>query len=386
MKSYFSFLILFLLTVSYHAGAQEFTYFQVDDDKPKWGDYADPDWLRYFGLDMHDVNTDGLLDILTGRNIYLQPENPSSSWTSIDLGMNIDGFLIMDVDGDDNADIIGMALPDLIWLEANEDLSEWQSRVIGQVPATSHTNSQGFTRADLSGDGIDEIVIAGDGDIYAIQVPDSPANNQWQVFKVAENTSDEGIGIGDIDGDGDLDIAAGRRPDGEAEPLIIVWYENPGQLQENWKDTELGNTNHPADRVSVADIDLDGKADVIVAEERWPGLEPDGNIFWYKQTTKDEWERRHITTQYSSNNLDVQDMDKDGDPDILTAEHKGPTLELQLWLNDGSGTFTKQVIDTGKENHLGVLTADMDGDGDLDIVGIGWDQYQFVHYWRNEDN
>ncbi len=384
MRLLFNYCLILCITCSTTTFSQEFTYFQVDDKKSKWGDYDDPDWLRYFGLDMGDVNGDGLLDILTGRNIYLQPEDAENSWEKLDIGMNADGFMIIDVDGDEYTDIIAMALPNVYWMEANNDLTEWSQTVIAQIPATSHTNSQGFTRADLSDNGKIEILIAGDGDIYAIEIPGAPKDASWPVWKIGINTSDEGIGVGDIDGDGDMDIAAGRRAEGESEPLILVWFENPGTLSEGWKDIEAGQTNHPADRVGIADIDNDGKSDIIVAEERWPGLEPDGNIFWYRQNAPDDWQRNHITTQYSSNNLDVQDIDNDGDMDILTAEHKGPDLEIQLWLNDGSGDFQKKVIDSGKENHLGILSADMDGDGDLDIIGIGWDKYQFVHYWRNE--
>ncbi|MEM1260080.1 MAG: VCBS repeat-containing protein, partial [Bacteroidota bacterium] len=91
-----------------------------------------------------------------------------------------------------------------------------------------------------------------------------------------------------------------------------------------------------------------------------------------------------LTTQYSSNNLQLMDMDEDGDLDILTAEHKGEQLELQLWTNNGTATFTKTVLDTGKENHLGAKTFDMDNDGDLDIIGSAWDEYRWVHYWKNQ--
>jgi hypothetical protein len=148
----------------------------------------------------------------------------------------------------------------------------------------------------------------------------------------------------------------------------------------------IGRTNHPADRVEVADINSNGKTDIIVAEERYPGKEPDGNLFWYEQPGEKEgnWERHRVVTQYSMNNLDIADMDNDGDIDLLTSEHKGPDLELQLWVNDGKGNFSKKILDKGKESHLGTQLADMDNDGDLDIISIGWDQYEFVHLWRND--
>jgi hypothetical protein len=371
------------------AQVSNWTYIQIDSTKTKWGDYDDPNWLRYFGLDMGDLNNDGLKDIVTGRWVYLNPGDAmAGNWKRIDLGVNADGILIMDVDGDEYGDVIAQALPDVYWFEATGENGEyWKALKIGQVPATSHTNSQGFAKAQIVSGGKEEFVIAGDGDIYCFEIPDEPVMDSWKRTLVAENTSDEGIGVGDIDNDGDLDIAAGRRPEGESEPLIVVWYENPGDGSEDWNDYEIGSTNHPADRFAVADLDGDKNADIVVCEERYPGLEPDGNIFWYQQggdrTAK--WKRNRITTQYSINNLDVVDLDRDGDMDIITSEHKGPGLELQMWENDGTGHFTKNIVDSAKESHLGTQVADMDNDGDLDIASIGWDQYKYVHLWRNDE-
>ena len=127
------------------------TYIEIDHQKAKWGDYADPAWLRYFGLDMGDLNADGFMDIISGRSVYLNPKGDMSGhWQKVDLGLNVDGILIMDVDGDDFGDIIAQALPDVYWLEATtKDGSSWKSLKIGEVPATSHVNSQGFERVQL---------------------------------------------------------------------------------------------------------------------------------------------------------------------------------------------------------------------------------------------
>jgi hypothetical protein len=84
------------------------------------------------------------------------------------------------------------------------------------------------------------------------------------------------------------------------------------------------------------------------------------------------------------NNLDVSDIDDDGDIDLVTNEHKGSILETQIWKNDGQGSFTKEIIDVGRESHLGTQLGDLDGDGDLDLISAGWDQYRFMHVWRND--
>lgn len=432
---YFPF-FLFFFSVALHAQSdiqENWHYIEVDSTKQMWGDWNEPDWLRYFGLDAGDVDRDGNLDIISGRYVYHNPGGSMEGhWKRTVLDDNVDGILFMDVDGDPYADIIAMALPDLYWYEAiNAEGTRYKRTKIGEVPATSHVNSQGFEKAQLIAGGKSEFVIAGNGDIYAVEIPEQIANDGtrnggdvdsgrmskadeqpdadakaqsdidsdsggmpkaskasnatlWNVKMICKNTSDEGIGVGDIDGDGDLDIAAGRRPEGEDEPKILVWFENPGHIDELWKPTVVGESEHPIDRVGIADLDGDQKPDIVVTEERYPGEEPDANFWWFKQDALDNWKQNIIVTQYSINNLDITDFDEDGDADLLTAEHKGKALELQLWKNDGAGNFSKTVLDTGKENHLGTQFFDLDNDGDLDIIGAGWDNHKFMHVWRND--
>lgn len=387
IKAFF-FLLIGSWATAQQPHSEQWNYIQIDSVKQKWGDWNDPDWLRYFGLDTGDVDGDGNLDIISGKYIYHNPGGTMANpWPRTVLEENVDGILFLDVDHDFYADIIAMALPDLYWYEAvNEEGTSYIRKKIGQVPATSHVNSQGFEKAQLIPGGPSEFVIAGNGNIYVVAIPRKNAKTvPWKVSLICKNTSDEGIGIGDIDNDSDLDIAAGRRPIGEEEPKILIWFENPGNIETQWKAHHVGLSEHPIDRVKVADVNGDKKADIIVTEERYPGLEPDANIWWFGQQGLDTWERNRITTQYSTNNLDILDIDTDGDTDLLTAEHKGEQLELQLWYNDGKGNFSKTLVDTGKENHLGAQWADLDNDGDMDVIGAGWDKHNFMHVWRNDE-
>ncbi len=385
---------LIFFTPAFSISAQSlshWTYIQVDSTRDKWGDYAEPNWLRYFGLAMGDMTNDKLPDILAGRHIYVNPGNDlSGTWVKQDVGMNVDGIFVVDVDGDEYGDIIGMALPDVYWLEAEDKAgTSWRAKKVAEVPATSHVNSQGFTTAQLDGKGKPELLIAGAGDIYALTIPDNPAKGEWPQMLVGKNTSDEGIGTGDLDGDGDIDIAAGSYSEkNKEEPTQVVWFANPGDGSENWETHVVGRSNHAVDRVEVADLNGDGRSDVVIAEERYPGKEADGNLFWYENpasSEEDGWTRHLVVTQYSMNNLAINDLDNDGDIDILTSEHKGADLALQAWSNDGQGNFTKNELDTGKESHLGTQLADLDNDGDLDIVSVGWDQPQYLHLWRNDN-
>lgn len=364
----------------------QWTYIQIDDDRGKWGDWNEPEWLRYFGLDFQDINNDGFVDIVSGRYVYQNPGGDmAKDWTRVDLGANADGCLFVDVDGDDFADVIAAALPNVFWFEAKDvQGSAWQATKIGELPATGHNNGQGYAVADLIAGGKLEIILQADKGIYVCEIPENTAAKNWHWKMIVTSGSDEGIGIGDIDGDGDLDMAFGDIEEGQKEhPTILDWAENPGNLDDEWKRHSIGSTEHAIDRVEVADMNDDGRPDVIVSEERYPGKEPDAHLWWFEATAHG-WERHLVVQQYSMNNLDVADADKDGDMDIVTNMHKGESLATQIWENDGSGQFTKHVVDTGKEMHLGARFIDLDNDGDLDIVGHAWDNYKFLHMWRND--
>ncbi len=79
MKSLLTLILFFILSSAYTKTysqipyIDEWEYIQVDDTNPKYGDFGEPEWLRYFGVDMGDVSSDGFLDIITGRHVYINP-------------------------------------------------------------------------------------------------------------------------------------------------------------------------------------------------------------------------------------------------------------------------------------------------------------------------
>jgi hypothetical protein len=364
--------------------AEDWQYILVDEDRGKWGRFDAPEWLRYFGLAAGDLTGDGHQDIVSGRYFYRNPGGDMSGpWQRTDLGRNLDAILITDVDGDARGDLIAQALPDIFWVEAADDLGDrWTARKVAAAPRTGHVNSQGFALGQLVPGGKPEIVVASGKGIYFFEIPGDPGAIPWPRTLVTEDASDEGLDIADIDGDGLADVVASRGAE------YVAWWRNSGRGDGTWTRHIIGTTEpHDADRLKAADIDGDGKTDVVVTEERVPGDEPDASLYWFQQPddpTSGQWPRRRLLTEYSLNSLDAADLDGDGDIDLVIGEHKGPHLRLQLLENDGRGRFLIREIDRGKESHLGALAADLDGDGDLDIISIAWDRYQDLHLWRND--
>jgi hypothetical protein len=311
----------------------------------------------------------------------------TGKWSRVTFPVNVDAMLIVDVDGDEMADVIGEALPDVYWLEAKDSQGNaWEATKIGTMPKTGHENGQGYMLAQIIAEGKPEIVLSGgkaDREIYYLEIPDNPNAGNWPHTLITNEATDEGIGIGDIDRDGDVDIAAGDMYTGGKK---IAWWENPGNGKGDWIKHKIGNVSQWPDRFVLADINGDLRLDAIVSEEN-EGKKPDAHVYWFEQPEQprnSNWYRHLVTTQYTTNSMDVADLDRDGLVDLVTGEHRG-TKKVKIWKNVARGSdWVEQIVDEGKESHLGARVADLNRDGDLEIVSIAWDDYPYLHLWRND--
>ncbi len=367
-----------------------FTYIQVDDSRDE----------RYFGLAFADFTRDGYLDIVAGKWFYRNPGGDlTAPWQRVAVDDHVDALVTLDVDGDEFGDFIGLKCDEQYWYEARDlQGSQWNKVRIGALPICDHKlSTQYYRTGQLVPGGRPEIVLAQ----YYLEIPSEPEAGDWRAVKYT--SEGQGYAIGDVDADGLLDIAGSYRIPGEGQVpgaldvtwwcSAMCWWKNPGDGGGDWKRFDVGKSTH-ADRYELADINGDARLDLVTTEERYPGHVPNASCYWFEQPAdpKGPWQRHEVVTEWSLNNLDVADMDRDGDMDIVTCEHSMPyggkpapgNERLQVWENDGKGRFTERTIDRNKESHLGAQVVDLDRDGDLDIISIAWRDFKYLHLWRND--
>ncbi|RKQ43140.1 VCBS repeat protein [Roseivirga pacifica] len=164
--------------------------------------------------------------------------------------------------------------------------------------------------------------------------------------------------IADLDNDGDMDIIIAN----EHRPNILLINDGTGKFT-NESAKRIPQVNHDSEDIGIADFDGDGDLDIIVVSE-----DDKTNELYLNNgdgTFSDAGDRIPVTG--TSNSVVVHDINMDGFVDVLI----GNNGQNNVLINDGTGHFTDETmqrfgefIDVTQDLTL----ADIDNDGDLDVL------------------
>ncbi len=165
---------------------------------------------------------------------------------------------------------------------------------------------------------------------------------------------------GDLDDDGDEDVITGYGG--------LKWYENDGDG--NFINTYiLSQGDGFIQSIYVADIDGDNKLDILCELN---SNSSNDQIVWFRNDGLGNFSSKIIISDQINTGHCVfaADLDGDGDFDVLSASVYDD--KIAWYENDGNGNFgVQQIISSTTDGAATVFASDLDGDGDLDVIAGG---------------
>ncbi len=267
----------------------------------------------------------------------------------------------MDVDGDGHMDVLSAS--------ANDGTIAWYESDGGSPPnftehliSTSADFPVSVFATDLDGDGDTDVLSASNFDRKIAWYQNdggSPPGFTERVISTTANGANS-VFATDVDGDGHTDVLSASRNDDK-----IAWYQSDGGSPPGFTEQVISITANGANFVFATDLDGDGDTDVLSTSNF------DNKIAWYENdggSPPGFTERVISTTANGANSVFATDVDGDGDTDILSASVGSDTI---AWHENDGGlppTFTERVISSTALGARSVFATDVDGDGDLDVL------------------
>lgn len=321
----------------------------------------------------HDFTGDGLPDVIADAHgethLYVAPD-----WKKVVIqkGHNTIHSEVVDVDGDGDADYIGAVYSPgpVFWLEQpkNGAAEPWNFRIVDDKVNGTH----GLIAGDVDGDG--KLDLVGNSaqpkddfpnSIVWWEIPSDPAAaDEWPRHIIADQDApglSHYMGIGDIDGDGTVDVSAAGK-DAPAGGNWFAWWKQPKDHSTPWLKRTIAVNELGATNIMPADLNGDGATDLFATRGHGRG------VLWFEGPGPDFTKHEIDPDLVGPHDLALGDVDGDGDVDAATC---GKDSKVAKWYeNDGKGGFTAHII-AADQAVYDIRLVDMDNDLDLDVLIAG---------------
>ena len=229
---------------------------------------------------------------------------------------------------------------------------------------------------DLDADGLPDIVVADAAANRVTWLRQAPAG-RFTERTLADVAGPAHVLAVDLDKDGDLDIVVASLgvlfPNNARIGAVIV-LENDGR--QSFAKRVLAEKIARVSDVRAGDLDGDGDLDLAVAQFGYD----QGETRWMENLGGWQFESHPLQQLSGPINAEIADVDRDGDLDIvsLVSQH---WEEIYVFVNDGRGGFLPKRIFGASNEDFGsswITVVDLDRDGDADVLYSNGDAFDYA--------
>ena len=319
-------------------------------------DYATPSGA--LGICSGDLNGDGFPDLVSANapagNVSVRLSNGDGTFGTSSLyavGSGPRSVAACDIDGDGDLDLaVANSLATTVSILMNNGDGTFGSA----TPILSLSNPRYIVAADFDADGDCDLAVC-NPDARAFRFSFNTGGVMTGSVQRAVAGRPYSLAVGDLDGDGDYDVAYVSY---STDELGVLWNDGPGTFD---TETRMPVGDGPRS-VAISDINRDGLVDMVVANYSAGSLSVLTNIGMGRYTTT-----TISTALLKPEMVSAADLNGDGFPDLALYGSTG----VSIMANNGDGTFG-EAISLISGAYVEGVAADFDGDRDLDLAAVSY--------------